>query len=85
MKLDVVDPQDYHGTGDADVAIFDGGTLAGREAFDLPILYEESEVAAGTALVFIAPGDNLPFLREDAPIAKTERTPVRQSTRSRSS
>ena len=72
VRLDLVDPADYHGTGDADVAIFDGGTLAGREVFG-----DFSEVAAGTALVFIAPGDNLPFIREDTPIVETERIPVR--------
>ena len=72
VQLHLVDPVTYHGTGDADVAIFDGGTLAGREAFE-----DFAEVASGTALVFIAPGDNLPFIREDAPAVKTERTPVR--------
>lgn len=72
VQLDLVDPQDYHGTSDADVAIFDGGTLAGREASG-----DFSEVASGTALVFIAPGDKLPFIREDAPLVKTEQTPVR--------
>ena len=77
VRLDVVDPTDYHGTGDADVAIFDGGTLAGREAFATPILYEDSETAAGTALVFIAPGNNLPYIQEESPVVETERTPVR--------
>ena len=77
VQLNVVNPADYHGTGDADVAIFDGGTLAGHEAFGAPILYEASEVASGTALVFIAPGDNLPFIRADVPPVETERTPVR--------
>ena len=72
VKLSVVDPADYHGTGDADVAIFDGGTLAGRAAIG-----NSSEVASGTAWVFIAPGDNLPFVREDAPSVETERTPMR--------
>jgi hypothetical protein len=75
VQLRLVDPGDYHGTGDADVAIFDGGTLAGREAFE-----DFAEVASGTALVFIAPGDNLPFIREDAPVIETERTPVRVIT-----
>lgn len=75
VQLYVVNPADYHGTGDADVVIFDGGTLAGREAFK-----DFAEVASGTALVFIAPGDNLPFIREDAPVVKTERTPVRVIT-----
>ena len=77
VRLNVVDPTDYHGTGDADVAIFDGGTLAGRKAFVPPILYEDSKTAAGTALVFIAPGNNLPYIQEESPVAETERTPVR--------
>lgn len=75
VQLRLVDPADYHGTGDADVAIFEGGTLAGREAFE-----NFAEVPSETALVFIAPGDNLPFIREDAPVVKTERTPVRVIT-----
>ena len=77
VQLDLVDPADYHGTGDADIAIFDGGTLAGREAFGFLTLYENFGIASGTALIFIAPGDNLPSIREDAPIVETERTPVR--------
>ncbi len=77
VKLDLVEPADYHGTGDADVAIFDGGTLAGREAIGPPTLYGRSEIASGTALVFIAPGNNLPFIREDVPIVETETTPAR--------
>ncbi len=77
VKLYVVDPADYHGIGDADVAIFDGGTLAGREAFGPSILYEASEVPSATGLIFISPGDNLPFIGEGAPIVETERTPVR--------
>ena len=72
VRLDVVDPADYHGTGDADVAIFDGGTLAGRE-----VIGNFSEATSGTAVIFIAPGDNLPFVREDTPIVEAERTPVR--------
>ena len=72
VRLDVVDPADYHGTGDADVAIFDGSTLAGREAFG-----GFSETASGSQLVFIAPGTNLPYIQEDAPIVETERIPVR--------
>lgn len=77
VKLNVVDPADYHGTGDADVAIFDGGTLAGREAFGGTMLYEKPETASGLQLVFIAPGNNLPYIQEDAPIVETETTPVR--------
>ena len=77
VKLDVVDPIDYHGIGDADVAIFDGSTLAGREAFGSPTLYGRSETAAGSHLIFIAPGNNLPYIREDAPIVEMETAPVR--------
>ena len=33
VDLDVVLPTDYHGTGDADIAVFDGSTPAGRETF----------------------------------------------------
>ncbi|MYC77119.1 VWA domain-containing protein [Candidatus Poribacteria bacterium] len=72
VKLSVVDPADYHGTGDADVAIFDGGTPTGRAGIG-----DFSEIASGTAVVFIAPGDNLPFVREDTPSVEAERTPVR--------
>ena len=72
VRLNVVDPADYHGTGDADVAIFDGGTLAGREAFG-----SFSETASGSQLVFIAPGDNLPYIQEDVLIVERETTPVR--------
>lgn len=77
VQLFVVDPSDYHGTGDADVAIFEGGTLAGRAAMGPPVLYEASEGTFGTAVVFISPGDNLPFVREEAPIVEVQRTPVR--------
>ena len=76
VKLYVVDPSDYHGTGDADVAIFDGSTFVGREAIGTPILYGRSEADSGLPLVFIAPGNNLPFIQEDAPVVETERTPV---------
>lgn len=72
VKLYVVDPSDYHGTGDADVAIFDGGTFTGRQAFG-----NFAETASGSHLIFIAPGNNLPYIQEDAPVAETERTPVR--------
>ena len=77
VQLYLVKPADYHGTGDADVAIFDGGTLAGREAFGHPTLFGRSEATSEAHLVFIAPGNNLPFIREDAPIVETETTPVR--------
>ncbi len=72
VKLDLVDPVDYHGTGDADLTIFDGGTLTGREAFE-----GFSEMASGTHLIFINPGSNLPFIREDTPVVETETALVR--------
>lgn len=72
VRLDVVDPADYHGTGDADVAIFDGGTLAGREAFG-----GFSETASGSQLVFIAPGTNLPYIQEESLLVETETASVR--------
>ena len=71
VKLDVADPTDYQGTGAADVVFFDGGTLAGREAFG-----NFSEIGSGTQLVFIAPGNNLPFIEETYPTPKTETDPV---------
>ena len=61
VQLDQVAPADYHGTGDAHIAIFDGGTRPGREAFS-----GFSEVASGTHLIFINPGSNLPFGPEEA-------------------
>ena len=72
VKLDLVDPVDYHGTGDADLTIFDGGTPTGREAFE-----GFSEMASGTHLIFINPGSNLPFIREDTPVVETETALVR--------
>ena len=72
VKLYVVDPSDYHGIADADVAIFDGGTFTGRQAFG-----NFAETASGSHLVFIAPGNNLPYIQENASLAETERTPVR--------
>ena len=72
VKLYVVDPADYHGIADADVAIFDGSTFTGRQAFG-----NFAETASGSHLVFIAPGDNLPYIQEDASLVETERTPVR--------
>ncbi len=57
VDLSIVAPVDYHGTGDADIAIFDGSTLAGREAFGGAF-----EIAPRTCLVFINPGGVLPFV-----------------------
>ena len=72
VKLDLVDPVDYHGTGDADVVIFDGSTPAGRDALD-----NFSEVDSGTPLIFINPGGNLPFIQGDVPTVERVRTPTR--------
>ena len=66
VKLDTVVPSDYHGTGDADIAIFEG-----RETSANP-----SEVAPGTHLIFINPGSNLPFISEDAQIIEEITSPV---------
>ena len=65
-------PADYHGTGDAHIAIFEGGTPAGREAFG-----SFSEVASGTHLIFINPGSNLPFIPEDARAVDEVTAPMR--------
>ena len=65
-------PADYHGTGNAHIVIFDGGTPAGREAFG-----GFSEVASGTHLIFVNPGSNLPFISEDARVVEEVTAPVR--------
>ena len=72
VQLRQVVPADYHGTGDAHIAIFDGGTPAGREVFG-----NFSEVASGTHLVFINPGSNLPFIPEDARGVEEVTAPMR--------
>lgn len=72
VKLYVVDPENYHGVGDADVVIFDGSTLTGSETFS-----NFSEATSGAHLVFIAPSNNLPFTQEDATFVETEKLPVR--------
>ena len=72
VKLNIVNPLDYHGTGDAHIAIFDGGTPAGREAFG-----GFSEVAFGTHLIFINPGSNLPFIPENVRVVEEVTAPVR--------
>ncbi len=72
VQLHLVEPADYHGTGDAHIAIFDGGTRAGREAFG-----GFSEVTSGTHLVFINPGSNLPFIPEDARGVEEVAAPLR--------
>ena len=72
VQLRQVVPADYHGTGDAHIAIFDGGTPAGREVFG-----NFSEVASGTHLVFINPGSNLPFIPEDARGVEEVAAPMR--------
>ena len=72
VHLRLVAPADYHGTGDAHIAIFDGGTRTGREAFS-----GFSEVASGTHLVFINPGSNLPFIPADARGVEEVAAPMR--------
>ena len=71
VDLHQVVPADYLGTGDADIAIFDGGTRSGREA-----LARAADAAPGTHLIFINPGDNLPFIGEAEGDAKEVATPV---------
>ena len=72
VQFRLVAPADYHGTGDAHIAIFDGGTRAGREAFG-----NFSEVASGTHLVFINPGSNLPFIPAEARVVEEVAAPMR--------
>jgi hypothetical protein len=72
VQLRLVAPADYHGTGDAHIAIFDGGTRTGREAFS-----GFSEVTPGTHLVFINPGSNLPFIPADARVVEEVAAPMR--------
>ena len=71
IELLQVTPSDYHGIGDAHIAIFDGGTPAGREAFR-----GLTEAASGTHLIFVNPGSNLPFIPEDARVVEEVTTPV---------
>ena len=71
VQLRQVAPADYHGTGDAHIAIFDGGTPAGRAAFGDP-----AGVASGTHLVFINPGSNLPFIPEEARVVEEVTAPM---------
>ena len=72
VQLHQVDPADYHGTGDAHIAIFDGGTSAGQAVFG-----DLTEVAAGTHLIFVNPGSNLPFIPADARVAEEVAEPAR--------
>ena len=72
VELDVVVPADYHGSGDADITVFDGSTPAGREA-----LRGVAEIAPRTRLMFINPGGNLPFVQTDAATVHTEGEPTR--------
>ena len=72
VALDIVAPADYHGTGDADIAIFDGGTLSGREAFG-----NFSEIDTKTHLIFINPDDNLPFMPGEVSSIETSNGPAR--------
>ena len=72
VRVNLVDPADYHGTGDADIAIFDGGTLTGREAFG-----DFSEVASGTPLIFINPGIHLPLMSKDTSAVEIDKDATR--------
>ena len=72
VDLHQVVPADYFGTGDADIAIFDGSTPAGRAALE-----NASNAASGTHLIFINPGDNLPFIGEADSNVKEITAPVR--------
>ena len=72
VDLHQVVPADYIGTGDSDIAIFDGGTPAGREA-----LGNSSAIAPGTHLIFVNPGNNLPFIGATDSDVKEVATPVR--------
>lgn len=72
LKLEQVDPMDYHGTVDADLTIFDGGTPVGRQA-----LGTFSEVASRTHLILINPGSELPFIFDDVPTVEMVNTPTR--------
>ena len=68
VDLHQVVPSDYLGTGDADIAIFDGSTPAGREA-----LARSADAAPGTHLIFINPGDDLPFIGEaEGPVKEVD-------------
>ncbi len=72
LKLEQVDPVDYHGTVDADLTIFDGSTPTGREA-----LGTFSEVASGTHLILINPGSQLPFIFDDVSAVEMVSSPTR--------
>lgn len=72
LKLAQVDPLDYHGTVGADIAIFDGSTLAGREA-----LGNFSEVNSGTHLILISPGSEPSFILDDVSAVEMVETPTR--------
>ena len=73
VDLDVVRPTDYHGSGDTDIAVFDGSTPAGRETFGGTF-----EVASQTRLIFINPDSNLPFIQvSDASAVKSSGGPTR--------
>ena len=60
VELNRVVPADYHGTGNADVVIFDGSTFTERE-----VLSNLSEFPARTGIIFINPGSDLPFTEGD--------------------
>jgi len=61
VELERVSTDTYHGTGDADVTIFDSFA---------------PEVVPEGHLIFIAPRGKLPFMQEDVPPVETHTTPV---------
>lgn len=62
VELRLVSTDTYHGTGDADVTIFDNFA---------------PEVVQEGHLIFIAPRGKLPFMPSDAPPVETHTTPIR--------
>ena len=64
VELNIVVPTDYNGTGDADIAIFDGSTPAVRE-----VISSFSDIVSGTQLIFINPGSNLSFIQGEVSIS----------------
>ncbi len=71
VDLHRVVPADYIGTGDSAIAIFNGGTPAGRDA-----LARASNAAPETHLIFINPGSDLPFIGEAEDVVKEVDAPV---------
>lgn len=66
VELHEVVPADYHGTGDAHIAIFDGRIS----------IAEAAAVASGAHLIFVNPGSDLPFIREDVRVVEGITAPL---------